>query len=73
MKWVKDPVFLRRFHGWATLFFLILGPVSWWLDWLSSVEFVAYLSLWALVASHWAAWQSSRVEVKQDEQNGAGP
>jgi hypothetical protein len=35
--------------------------------WISSVTYVAALSLWALVSGHWSAWQAARVEVKQDE------
>ena len=34
--------------------------------WVTSVTFVAALSLWALVSGHWSAWQASRVEVNQD-------
>ena len=33
--------------------------------WISSVTYVAALSLWALVSGHWSAWQAARVEVEQ--------
>ena len=33
---------------------------------LSSVTYVAALSLWALVSGHWSAWQAARVEVNQE-------
>jgi hypothetical protein len=68
LNWLKDPVAQQHFHGWATVFFVVLTPVSWALGWFSLVEYVSALSLWALVASHWAAWAASRVEVKQDKQ-----
>jgi hypothetical protein len=40
-------------------------PVSIGLGLLSSVTYVAALSLWALVSGHWSAWQAARVEVVQ--------
>lgn len=44
-------------------------PVSLIMGWLDSVVYVSALSLWALVSGHLAAWQASRVEVRQEEQN----
>ncbi len=43
-------------------------PVSLWTHWISSVTYVAALSLWALVSGHWSAWQAARVEVNQQAQ-----
>jgi hypothetical protein len=43
-------------------------PVSFFTGWINSVTYVSVLSLWALVSGHWAAWQASRVEVKQEEE-----
>ena len=43
-------------------------PVSLVTGWISSVTYVAALSLWALVSGHWSAWQAARVEVRQDEE-----
>ena len=40
-------------------------PVSIFTGWISSVTYVAALSLWALVSGHWSAWQAARVEVEQ--------
>lgn len=40
-------------------------PVSLITGWISSVAYVAALSLWALVSGHWSAWQAARVEVTQ--------
>lgn len=60
-----DPVFMRRVNGWLTLFWLAMLPVSIALGLLSSVTYVAALSLWALVSGHWSAWQAARVEVEQ--------
>jgi phosphoglucomutase len=61
-----DPVFMRKVNGWLTIFWMI--PVSILTGWISSVTYVAALSLWALVSGHWSAWQAARVEVEQARQ-----
>ena len=63
-----DPVFMRRVNGWLTIFWLVMIPVSIATGWISSVTYVAALSLWALVSGHWSAWQAARVEVVQAEE-----
>jgi hypothetical protein len=60
-----DPVFMRRVNGWFTIFWIVMIPVSLVTGWISSVSYVAALSLWALVSGHWSAWQAARVEVTQ--------
>jgi hypothetical protein len=60
-----DPVFMRRVNGWLTVFWIVMIPVSIVTHWISSVTYVAALSLWALVSGHWSAWQAARVEVNQ--------
>ena len=60
-----DPVFMRRVNGWFTIFWIVMIPVSIATGWISSVTYVAALSLWALVSGHWSAWQAARVEVEQ--------
>ena len=60
------PAFLRGFHGWATVLWLIVSfPLAWKFG--SSVVFVVWLSLYAIVVGHWSSWQAARVEIKQDE------
>lgn len=69
-KWAEDfcnPAFMRRVNGFAALFWVAMIPVSLFLHWLSSVTYVAALSIWALVSGHWSAWQSARVEDRQDK------
>lgn len=63
-----DPVFMRRTNGWLTIFWIAMIPVSIATGWVSSVQYVSALSLWALVAGHWSAWQAARVEVTQQAQ-----
>jgi hypothetical protein len=63
-----DPVFMRRLNGWLTIFWVLMIPVSLFTGWISSVQYVSVLSLWALVSGHWSAWQAARVEVKQEHE-----
>jgi hypothetical protein len=63
-----DPLFMRRVNGWLTIFWILMIPVSLFTGWISSVTYVAALSLWALVSGHWSAWQAARVEVQQAEE-----
>ena len=74
-----DPRFMRRLNGSLTIFWIVMIPVSILTGWISSVTYVAALSLWALVyvaalslwalvSGHWSAWQAARVEVKQEEE-----
>ncbi len=63
-----DAVFMRRVNGWLTILWLVMIPVALVTGWVKSVVFVSALSLWALVAGHWSAWQAARVEVRQEEE-----
>jgi hypothetical protein len=56
---------MRRVNGWLTIFWIVMIPASILTGWISSVAYVAALSLWALVSGHWSAWQAARVEVEQ--------
>ena len=63
----RDPVFMRRINGWLTIFWVAMLPVSLATGWVESVTYVSALSLWALVAGHWSAWQAARVEEFEAE------
>jgi hypothetical protein len=63
-----DPVFMRRINGWATVFWIIMIPISFITGWINLVTYVSMLSLWALVSGHLSAWQAARVEVRQEEE-----
>jgi hypothetical protein len=68
----RDPVFMRRVNGWLTMFWIAMIPVSLATGWVKSVTYVSALSLWALVAGHWSAWQAARVEEFEEEADIAG-
>lgn len=61
------PAFLRRFHGVATLVWLVLSVPS-MLWWRNSLSYLVGLSVYAVVTGHWSSWQAARVEVRQEEQ-----
>ena len=63
----RDPVFMRRVNGWLTIFWIGMIPVSLATGWVNSVTYVSALSLWALVAGHWSAWQAARIEEFEQE------
>ena len=58
---LHDPAFTTRFHKWATVVWVLLA-IPTLLIWRESVLWVALMSIWANVASHWAAYQASRAE-----------
>src|SRR3954468_5437529 len=60
---------MRRVNGWLTIAWVAMIPISIALGWIHSVAYVSALSLWALVSSHWSAWQAARVEVEQVRQH----
>lgn len=71
----RDAVFMRRVNGWLVWFWVanfppvvliyFFAPDIWK---QTSILYLALVSIYANVAGHWAAWQASRVEVKQEEQ-----
>lgn len=60
-----DPVFTTKFHKWATIVWILLliPSVLWWSE---TIMWVVLMSVWANIAGHWAAYQASRAEEKQD-------
>lgn len=63
---VGDPLFAQKAHGWFTIiwFFVSLPLV---VLFGTLVLFVSWLSVYAIVTGHWAAWQAARTEVAQSE------
>lgn len=68
---LDDPPLLQKVHGWSTVIWFILAfPICIWLN--QSVPFLVFISVYAIVISHWSAWQAARVEVKEDAKDGKG-
>lgn len=62
-------IWMKRAHLFLTFFWLAMSvPTQLW--WKDSVEWVSWMSLYAIVATHWSAYQASRAEVNSTETNG---
>lgn len=59
--------FLKRFHGWMTVLWGIMIPISLVTDLKTSLMWIVLMSVWANFVGHFSSWQATRVEVKQDE------
>lgn len=65
-KYGLSPSFMRRFNYWSMVVFLVLIPpsITWWKN---SIPLLVAYSVWANFAGHLSAWQSSRVEERQED------
>lgn len=70
-KLILDPNGFKKINGWATVLWVVMIPVSIVTGWVTKVEYVSALSLWALVAGHLSIYQSARVEERQEAQGRA--
>lgn len=63
---LNDPKFMQSTNGWLAVIWLTAAiPICIWLS--SSVPFLVFISVYAVVTAHWAAWQAARTEVKEDD------
>lgn len=62
------PAFLKAFHGWATLVWGALIPITVATGLKGSIIWIALMSVWANFVGHFSSWQATRVEVKQDDE-----
>lgn len=65
--WLNSPTFLARFHGYATLVWVLLMIPS-LLLWKESLLWVIIMSVWAAVTGHWSSWQAARSERRLERQ-----
>jgi hypothetical protein len=64
-----DPRSMRILHGWLTVaWFAAAFPIM--LFWSENIQFLVFVSVYAVVTGHWSSWQAARVEEKQDESSG---
>ena len=66
-KTATSPKFMMWTNGLLAAFFALLIVPALMFKWVESTTFVSVLSIWALTASHWAAWQGGHAEKKEDE------
>jgi len=63
--WINSPELMTKVNGWAALFFaLFMYPAQTF--WKESIPVLMFLSVWALVAAHWSAYQAAHGEREQD-------
>lgn len=67
LAFARDARFLKKFHGWLTVIWGILIPVSILTDLKTSLVWIVMMSVWANFVGHFSSWQATRVEVKQDK------
>jgi len=68
---MNNPVGMKKFHGWMTVGWAVMMPVSILTGWVNLVVYVSVLSIYALFIGHFSSWQAARVEVRQEEIEGA--
>ena len=64
------PAFLKAFHGWLTVVWGALIPITIFTGLKTSIFWIALMSVWANFVGHFSSWQATRVEVRQDETTG---
>lgn len=56
-----------KIHLTLLLIYVAMVPISYLLGWLSSIQFVSLLSIWALVEGRWGVYQGSRAQDEARE------
>lgn len=64
---ILNPKKFMVLNAVLTVFWIIMVPVSVLTGWVSTVEYVAALSIYALVAAHLSTYAAARTEVLQSD------
>ena len=59
---INSPDAMVKFHGFSVLLWIIMIPVCVLTPLKDSVPFLVFISVWALVAAHWAGFQGAHAE-----------
>jgi hypothetical protein len=62
---ILDPHRFMMVNAILTVFWIVMVPVSILAGWVGTVEYVAALSIYALVAAHLSTYAAARTEVLQ--------
>lgn len=66
-----SPSVMRKFHAAAVVVWvLLIPPTLFW--WKESILWVAMMSIWANIASHWSAFQATGAEQEANNDGGSG-
>lgn len=61
-----SPKFTTNFHKYAVfVWILLLIPSLLW--WQASIPWLVLMSVWANIGAHWSAYQASRAELNNDD------
>jgi hypothetical protein len=60
---------LRSIHGWLTVAWLLVIPLSLATGWLYSLAFISAISIYANVGGHFSAWQAARAEEEANDED----
>jgi hypothetical protein len=63
---MKMARLLRQLHLLSMVVWIILvyPTLAWWSQ---SIPWLSFMSIYAIIGTHFASWQSSRVEVKAEK------
>lgn len=62
-KYLNDPIKAKKVHKWLAIFWLAASiPICIFLS--TSVPFLVFISVYAVVASHWAGWDAAGGELE---------
>jgi hypothetical protein len=64
---ILNPKKFMHLNAVLTVFWIIMVPVSIVTGWVGTVEYVAALSIYALVAAHLSTYAAARTEVLQTD------
>jgi hypothetical protein len=65
--WLSGASVQKTINGWLAIVWLLFGLVGIFTPVKDSIPVLFFISVYANVAGHWAAWQGGRTEVKQEE------
>jgi hypothetical protein len=58
--------FNKKLHGWLTIIWFVAAfPISIWLS--TSIPLLVFVSVYAIVVSHWNLWFQMKIENKHEE------
>jgi hypothetical protein len=63
----RSTTFWRKLHGWLTIFWAVMLPISILTGLKNSLPYLVGLSVYALMGTHFSAWQGSRAEESNED------
>ena len=57
----------KAINGWLAVAWLAFGLMGVWTDLKDSIPVLFFISVYANTAGHWAAWEASKTEVREEQ------